>query len=89
MKSLLILLMLANATDATLTARGEGKGRFYEFNPLMRPIVQRGPPTIGVAFGVGSLGEYVGMQKLAKRHGKWEKAWVIETTARNPLSHKR
>jgi len=75
MKTLLILLMVANASDATLTARSRSFPGFYESNPVMRPFTKT-RATIGIAFGAESAIEFVGIRSLKKRHQKLARVWL-------------
>jgi hypothetical protein len=69
MKSLLILLILANAGDATLTIRNMTTPHrgFYEVNPLLRPVFTS-PARVGVYFGAASIVEWAAARKWHRHH---------------------
>ena len=79
MKSLLIMLILANAGDATLTIRNmttvTSGHRFVEENPLMRPLF-KSPARVGMTFGVGSVTEWAAVRHWGHRHPKLVKVWL-------------
>lgn len=68
MRTMLILLMMANAADAGLTIRNYDQGGFREANPVLRPIARRGPRAIGITFAAASVGEWWGIGRIGKRH---------------------
>jgi hypothetical protein len=92
-RTMLILLMLANATDATLTARNATQPRCYELNPALRPAFRAGPAAIGVTIGGASVLEWMAARRLARRHRRWARlavagalggeAWGIAVSAQD------
>jgi hypothetical protein len=93
MKTLLILLMMANAADAGLTMRNRGRYGFHEENPVMRPLFQN-RASVGIAFSAGSLAQALAVRRYGPRHRKLalaglsgmlaSEAWGIETSAHGP-----
>jgi hypothetical protein len=94
MKTMLILLMLANSADSALTMRNRDRARFHEQNPLMRPVTAAGKPAIGITFATASVGEWIAARKLARTHRRWAEAglslslageaWSVQESGRFP-----
>lgn len=92
MKTLLLALLLANATDAGLTIRNRNRfaSEVYENNPLTRSIFNAGPKAIGFSVAGGTVLEIVGLHKLGKHHARMARilggaalggeAWGISTS---------
>lgn len=90
MKTLLITLMLANASDAALTMRNFDRPGFQERNPVMRPLFKN-RAAIGTAFSIDSAFQVLAVHKYGRKHDRLVKlglgallgdeAWGVETSS--------